>query len=92
MVQDSSAAADTKIVRRQSKAAQHVSVDICVVGAGISGVSAALEAARLGRRVAIVDGLPMKRYGTAESPAFVNGVLDHIARQLAAQGPVSGSE
>ena len=58
MVQDSSAAADTKIVRRQSKAAQHVSVDICVVGAGISGVSAALEAARLGRRVAIVDGLP----------------------------------
>jgi 2-polyprenyl-6-methoxyphenol hydroxylase-like FAD-dependent oxidoreductase len=58
MVQESSAAADTKIVRRQSKAAQHVSVDICVVGAGISGVSAALEAARLGRRVAIVDGLP----------------------------------
>ena len=58
MVQESSAAADTKIVRLQSKAAQHVSVDICVVGAGISGVSAALEAARLGRRVAIVDGLP----------------------------------
>ena len=28
-------ATDTKIVRRESKAAQHVSVDICVVGAGI---------------------------------------------------------
>ncbi len=58
MVQESSGAADTKIVRRESKAAQHVSADICVVGAGISGVSAALEAARLGRRVALVDGLP----------------------------------
>lgn len=58
MAQDSTAAADTKIVRRQSKAAQHVAADICVVGAGISGVSAALEAARLGRKVAIVDGLP----------------------------------
>jgi hypothetical protein len=33
-------------------------VDICVVGAGIAGTSAALQAARLGRRVAIIDGLP----------------------------------
>jgi N utilization substance protein B len=33
-----------------------------------------------------------RRFGSEESPAFVNGVLDHIARQLAAQGPVSGSE
>ncbi len=58
MAQEREAAADTKIVRRQNKAAQHVATDICVVGAGISGVSAALEAARLGRQVAIVDGLP----------------------------------
>jgi hypothetical protein len=33
-----------------------VSADICVLGAGISGVSAALEAARLGRTVVLVDG------------------------------------
>ena len=51
-------ATDTKIVRRESKAAQHVNVDICVVGAGSAGVSAALEAAKLGRKVALVDGLP----------------------------------
>jgi hypothetical protein len=36
-----------------------VNADICVVGAGISGVSAALEAAALGRKVVLVDGLPM---------------------------------
>jgi 2-polyprenyl-6-methoxyphenol hydroxylase-like FAD-dependent oxidoreductase len=58
MAHESSPAADTRIVRRESKAAQHVATDICVMGAGIAGVSAALEAARLGRKVAIVDGLP----------------------------------
>src|ERR1043166_6965722 len=35
-----------------------VSCDICVVGAGMAGVSAALEAARLGRTVVIVDAAP----------------------------------
>lgn len=35
-----------------------MSADICVLGAGISGVSAALEAAKLGRTVVLVDGAP----------------------------------
>src|ERR1044072_8878861 len=35
-----------------------VEADLCVVGAGMSGVSAALEAARLGKRVVIVDAAP----------------------------------
>src|ERR1700681_5012944 len=58
MAQDSTPAADTRIVRREAQPAQHVSADICVVGAGISGISAALEAARLGRKVILVDGQP----------------------------------
>src|SRR5881394_3848694 len=37
---------------------RHVSADICVVGAGIAGVAAALEGARLGRKVVIVDAAP----------------------------------
>jgi hypothetical protein len=32
--------------------------DICVVGSGASGISAAIEAARAGRDVILVDGLP----------------------------------
>ncbi|HEX4024085.1 MAG TPA: FAD-dependent oxidoreductase [Steroidobacteraceae bacterium] len=32
--------------------------DICVVGSGASGISAAVEAARAGREVILVDGLP----------------------------------
>jgi hypothetical protein len=48
----------TRIVRRDgARAARRIEADICVVGAGIAGVSAALEAARLGRTVVLVDGL-----------------------------------
>jgi FAD dependent oxidoreductase len=49
----------TRAVHRPaSRDVTAVTADICVVGAGISGVSAALEAARLGRQVVIVDGAP----------------------------------
>jgi len=51
-------ATGTKIVRRTSSAPQQVGADICVVGAGSAGVSAALEAAKLGRKVVLIDGLP----------------------------------
>jgi heterodisulfide reductase subunit A-like polyferredoxin len=45
-------------VRPSNSAPANLTSDICVVGAGISGVSAAIEAARLGRKVVLVDGLP----------------------------------
>jgi FAD dependent oxidoreductase len=48
----------TTKVRPLNSAPAKVTADICVVGAGISGVSAAIEAARLGRNVVLVDGLP----------------------------------
>jgi 2-polyprenyl-6-methoxyphenol hydroxylase-like FAD-dependent oxidoreductase len=49
----------THIVRRTAQGPlRKVEADICVVGAGIAGVSAAIEAARLGRKVILVDGLP----------------------------------
>src|SRR3954467_9753319 len=55
---DKSIKTATRIVRRNSAAsARRIEADICVVGAGIAGISAALEAARLGRKVALVDGL-----------------------------------
>ena len=47
----------TRIVRRESASVRQISGDICVVGAGSAGISAALEAARLGRKVVLVDGL-----------------------------------
>ena len=49
----------TRIVTRPSRRNTHsVDADICILGAGISGVSAALEAARLGKKVVLADGAP----------------------------------
>jgi FAD dependent oxidoreductase len=36
-----------------------IEADVCVVGAGIAGLSAAIESARLGRTVVLVDSLPV---------------------------------
>jgi hypothetical protein len=75
--------------------------DICVVGAGISGVSAAIEAARLGRRVILIDGLPAlggqavnsiigMMVGLFGNPPgnkqLTHGIADDILRDLSASG------
>jgi hypothetical protein len=50
---------ETRIVRNTGGLPhRELEVDLCVVGAGISGTTTALEAARLGQSVAIVDGMP----------------------------------
>jgi flavin-dependent dehydrogenase len=92
----------TRIVRRNTApASTTVEVDICVLGAGISGVSAALEAAQLGRRVALIDGLPAlggqavnSIIGTfcglfangAHGIQVTHGIADDILRELGQQG------
>lgn len=50
---------ETKVVsRKTAPAVLDRECDICVVGSGASGMSAAIEAARTGRKVILVDGLP----------------------------------
>jgi flavin-dependent dehydrogenase len=101
-VQQGKIATATRIVRRPANAAaRRLSADICVLGAGIAGVSAALEAARLGRRVALVDGLPAlggqavnSIIGTfcglfangTHGHQLTHGIADKILRDLGAQG------
>ncbi len=52
-------AISTRTVRRPAaRSAKTIAADICVLGAGIAGVSAALEASKLGRTIVIVDGAP----------------------------------
>ena len=94
----------TRIVRRDGTATRQVGVDICVVGAGIAGTSAALEAARLGRRVALVDGLHALGGQAVNSVIgtfcglfsnghagyqLTHGIADGILRDLGAQGALS---
>lgn len=99
---DKPVAPATRIVRRQAAPApREHRADICVLGAGIAGVSAAIEAARLGRKVLLVDGMPALGGQAVNSiigtfcGLFSNGengyqltrgIADDILRDLGAQG------
>src|SRR5437763_7252608 len=92
----------TRSVRRTAaRDVRTISCDICVVGAGISGVSAALEAARLGRKVVIVDGAPAlggqaigSIIGTLiglythgpDAYQITHGIADDLIRDMTAEG------
>src|SRR5262245_51449887 len=92
----------TRTVRRAAnRAVPAIRADICVLGAGISGVTAALEAAKLGRKVVIVDGAPAlggqaigSIIGTLiglythgpNAYQITHGVADDLLRDLAAEG------
>src|SRR5436190_16864383 len=78
-----------------------IHTDVCVVGAGIAGLSAAIESARLGRDVVLVDSLPLIGgqmvhslvglfcgvFGNAPRYAqLTHGVFDDIFRDLGPSG------
>src|SRR6266571_4668679 len=92
-----------EVTRPAAEGAHEIRADVCVVGAGIAGLSAALESARLGRDVVLVDALPLIGgqmvhsliglfcgvFGNA--PAYTqltHGVFDDIFRDLGATGDV----
>ncbi|HEU4620086.1 MAG TPA: FAD-dependent oxidoreductase [Gammaproteobacteria bacterium] len=75
--------------------------DICVLGAGISGVTAAIEAARLGRRVVLADAAPaiggqavgsvigtiIGLYSHGKEPyRITHGLADELIEELTASG------
>jgi hypothetical protein len=78
-----------------------ITADVCVVGAGIAGCSAAIEAAHLGRSVVLIDSLPLIGgqmvhsliglfcgvYGNAPSyDQLTHGVFDDIFTALEPSG------
>jgi hypothetical protein len=95
-------AISTRSLRRPAtRNVTSISTDICVVGAGISGVSAALEAAKLGRKVVIVDGAPalggqaigsiigtiIGLYTHGPQPyQITHGIADTLIKDLTAEG------
>jgi hypothetical protein len=92
----------TRTVRRPAnRVVPTVRADICVLGAGLSGVAAALEAAKLGRKVIIVDGAPAlggqaigSIIGTLiglythgpNAYQITHGIADDLLRDMAAEG------
>jgi len=93
---------ETRVVRRNgAPALREQTADTCVVGAGISGVSAAIEAAKLGREVILIDGLPalggqavnsiigmiVGLFGNPpKNKQLTHGIADDILRDLGATG------
>src|SRR5215470_13313804 len=88
-------------LRTSAPAVKTIEADICVLGAGISGVSAALEAAKLGRKVVLVDGAPAlggqaigSIIGTIiglythgpNAYQITHGVADDLIKDLTAEG------
>jgi FAD-dependent oxidoreductase family protein len=80
---------------------REIRADVCVVGAGIAGLSAAIESARLGREVVLVDSLPViggqmvhSLIGLfcgvfGNSPGYAqltHGVFDDVFRDLGPSG------
>jgi flavin-dependent dehydrogenase len=104
MIEEASVSFPTKIsIKTKDSPAVRISADLCVVGAGISGISAALEAARLGRKVILVDSQPSlggqavnSIIGTfcglfsngPEPRQLTHGIADDILRDLGATGAV----
>jgi hypothetical protein len=92
---------DTVIRRREASHDVAIDADICVLGAGISGVAAAIEAASLGRRVVIADAAPAlggqavgSIIGTiiglythgAGAYQITHGIADELIAELTASG------
>lgn len=93
---------ETRIVRRRdAPAVRRHRADLCVAGAGISGVSAAIEAARLGKKVIVIDGLPslggqavnsiigmiVGLFGNGpKGKQLTHGIADDLIRDLGASG------
>src|ERR1700753_793871 len=69
------------VTRPASGTVHEITGDVCVVGAGIAGCSAAIESARLGRSVVLVDSLPL-----------IGGQVGDSAIRLVAGGVGNGPE
>jgi len=93
--------ATREVHRPASGGPRVVKADVCVLGAGISGVAAALESAKLGRKVIIVDGAPslggqaigsiigtlIGLYSHGPNPFQVtHGIADELVADLDAEG------
>jgi FAD dependent oxidoreductase len=95
---------ETVVRRRPATDTAIVDVDICVLGAGIAGITAAIEAARLGRRVLLVDAAPAlggqavgSIIGTIiglyshgrDAYQITHGLADELIRELTESGALS---
>ena len=57
---------------------EDLTVDVCIVGAGIAGLTTAYELARAGRRVAVLDDGPIGGGETGRTSAHLTSAIDDM--------------
>jgi flavin-dependent dehydrogenase len=90
-----------EVIRPRTEPVHEIRADVCVLGAGIAGLSAAIESARLHRDVVLVDSLPLIGGQMVHSliglfcgvfgngPDYIqltHGIFDDIFRDLSPSG------
>jgi hypothetical protein len=90
--------------RRSAREPAAVEADVCVLGSGIAGVTAAVEAARLGLRTVLVDAAPaiggqavgsiigtiIGLFSHGKNPyQITHGLADELIAELTAEGALS---
>lgn len=94
----------TRSVQRTASTITHIDADICVIGSGAAGLSAALEAARIGRKTVLVEAGPTVGgqavnsligtfcglYSNGPEPHRVTyGIVDDMLQQLGRSDAIS---
>src|SRR5207302_6179302 len=62
---------------------EDLTVDVCIVGAGIAGLTTAYELARAGRRVAVLDDGPIGGGETGRTTAHIATAVDDYYHEIA---------
>src|SRR5262245_58846654 len=76
MTRHQSVWAATAATPKPSPLKENVHVDVCIVGAGIAGLTTAYALARAGRRVAVIDDGPVGGGMTQMTTAHITNMLD----------------
>jgi len=83
---------DTAVIPKQDQQTGEVIVDVCVVGAGVTGLTAALLLGRAGKKVAIIDLGRVCSGETSHTTAHLTEVFDISYRELISKFGLEGAE
>jgi len=73
---------DTVVLSRFSPVSEDLDADVCVVGAGISGLTTAYLLGRAGRRVVVIDKGPVGGGETGQTTAHLSSAMDDHFQEL----------
>ena len=83
---------DTAVVHKQPHQTGQIAVDVCIIGAGITGLTAADLLKRAGKTVAVIDLERIGRGETGHTTAHLTEVFDLDYRDLISKFGLEGAQ